>query len=77
MSALYDEITESFVQKKLATTGPAEYLYSSGETKYINVSLKEEVVLRIKTLAVRDAVPENRVIYTAVMHFAKNSLTNN
>lgn len=71
ISAFYDEIIDSFVKENLSSRGPAEYLYPSGETKHNNIPLKEEVVFKVKTLANRDTVPENRVLFTAVMQFVK------
>lgn len=75
VSGLYDEIISNYLFKNRIAKGTAEYLLHQGYAKPVSLSLKEEIVADIKALAARDSVSENRVMFTAIMRFAKeNSL---
>lgn len=73
VSGLYDEIISNYLFKNGFSKGPAEYLLHQGYAKPVSLSLKEEIVVDIKSLAARDSVSENRVMFTAIMRFAKEN----
>lgn len=71
---LYDQIIEDFANCYLTQETKPDYLFHQGEAKNTKVALKEKIVLKVKKLAKRDAVAENRIMFTAVMLFCRTKL---
>lgn len=71
---IYDDLIDDFVSERLSATKSLDYLYHKGKVENVSVSLKEEVVYKVKELASRDVTSENRVMFTAVMQFARKTL---
>lgn len=70
-SEFYSQIIETFVDNELSNTGPADYLLPGKDSEIKTILLRELVVHKVKLLATRDFIAENRVMFTAMALFAK------
>ena len=72
---LYSQIVSDFLNETKKSSMTVEYLVHQFDAKNQTIKLKEHILADIKERVLRDAVSENRIMFTAIMKFArKNSL---
>lgn len=68
---LYNQIVSDFLRETEKTSVTIEYLVHQFDAKNKNIQLREDVLADVKERVLRDAVSENRIMFTAIMKFAK------
>ena len=68
---LYSQIVSDFLKEAKMPTISIQYLVHQGDVKNQTIHLKEEIIADLKEIVLRDSVSENRIIFTAIVHFSK------